>query len=162
MDAHVRETLFGLCNFFDVISRKSIGMRQLRRLQEEIVVILCELEMYFPPAFFDVMVHLLVHIVEDIIQLGPTFLHSMMPFERMNGVIKGYVRNMSRPEGSIARGFLTEECISYCTNYLGIENPVGLPSTGTSAGSLDGVTVRVAAKCMSTSRVDSPTLQEQT
>ena len=34
---------------------------------------------------------------------------------------------MSRPEGSIARGFLTEECISYCTNYLGIENPVGVP-----------------------------------
>ena len=25
MDAHVRETLFGLCNFFDVISRKSVG-----------------------------------------------------------------------------------------------------------------------------------------
>ena len=47
MEAHVRETLFGLCNFFDVISRKSIGVRQLRRLQEEIMVILCELEMYF-------------------------------------------------------------------------------------------------------------------
>ena len=45
-----------------------------RRLHEEIVVILWELEMYFLPAFFDVMVHLLVHIVEDIIQLGPTFL----------------------------------------------------------------------------------------
>jgi len=126
MDVHVRETLFGLCNFFDVISRKSVGVRQLRRLQEEIVVILCELEMYFPPAFFDVMVHLLVHIVEDIIQLGPTFLHSMMPFERMNGVIKGYVRNRARPDGSIAKGFLIEECISFCTNYLGIENPVGL------------------------------------
>src|SRR4051812_23162968 len=39
MDDHVRETLFGLCNFFDVISRKSVGVRQLRRLQEEIVVI---------------------------------------------------------------------------------------------------------------------------
>ncbi|KAK1621133.1 hypothetical protein QYE76_026650 [Lolium multiflorum] len=127
MDAHVRETLFGLCNFFDVISRKSVGVRQLRRLQEEIVVILCELEMYFPPAFFDVMVHLLVHIVEDIIQLGPMFLHSMMPFERMNGVIKGYVRNRARPDGSIAKGFLTEECISFCTSYLEIENPVGLP-----------------------------------
>ena len=86
MDAHVREMLFGLCNFFDVISRKTVGVRQLRRLQEKIVVILCELEMYFPPALFDVMVHLLVHIVEDIIQLGPTFLHSMMSFERMNVV----------------------------------------------------------------------------
>ena len=81
MDAHVRETLFGLCNFFDVISRKSVGVRQLRRLQEEIVVILCELEMYFLPAFFDVMVHLLVHIMVDIIQLEPTFLHSMMPLK---------------------------------------------------------------------------------
>jgi hypothetical protein len=106
---------------------KSIGMKKLKRLQEEIVVILCELEMYFPPTFFNIMVHLLVHIVEDIVQLGPTFLHNMMPFKRMNGVIKGYVRNRSRPDGSIAKGFLTEECISFCTNYLNIENPVGLP-----------------------------------
>src|SRR3954471_2912421 len=127
MNKHVHDTLTGFCNFFDFISLKSISLKQLRRLQEEIVVILCELEMYFPPVFFDVMVHLCVHIVDNIIDLGPTFLHSMMPFERMNGVIKGYVRNMSRPEGSIARGFLTEECISYCMNYLGIENPVGLP-----------------------------------
>ena len=49
------------------------------------------------------------------------------PFERMNDVIKGYVLNMSCPEGSIAKGFPTEECISNCTNYLGIKNPVGLP-----------------------------------
>jgi hypothetical protein len=27
MDEHVREMLFGLCNFFDVISRKSIGLK---------------------------------------------------------------------------------------------------------------------------------------
>ena len=92
MDEHVRETLFGLCKFFDVISRKSIGLNQLGRLQEEIVVILCELEVYFPPAFFDIMVHLLVHVVEDIVQLGPMFLRSMMAFERMNGHIRGPVQ----------------------------------------------------------------------
>ena len=49
MDEHVRDTLFGLCNFFDVITRKSIGVRQLKMLQDEIVVILCELEIYSPP-----------------------------------------------------------------------------------------------------------------
>ncbi|KAK1614733.1 hypothetical protein QYE76_020250 [Lolium multiflorum] len=80
MDDHVRETLFGLRNFFDVISRKSIGVAA-QQLQEEIVEILCELEIYFPPAFFDIMVHLLVHVVDDIIHLGPTFLHNMMPFK---------------------------------------------------------------------------------
>ena len=99
MDKHVRDTLIGLCNFFNVISRKSISVKHLGRLHEEIVVILCELEMYFPPAFFDIMVHLCVHIVDDIIDLGPTFMHSMMPFERMNGVINGFVCNMSRPDG---------------------------------------------------------------
>ena len=88
MDPHVRETLTGLCNFFDVITRKSITVKKLGRLQEEIVMILCELEMYFPPAFFDIMVHLLVHIMDDIIDLGLAFLHNMMSFERMNEIIK--------------------------------------------------------------------------
>jgi hypothetical protein len=103
MDEHVRDTLFGLCNFFDVITRKSIGVRQLKMLQDEIVVILCELEIYFPPAFCDICVHLLLHVVDDIRQLGPTFLHNMMPFERQNCVMKEYVRNRARPDASMAK-----------------------------------------------------------
>ena len=100
MDKHIHDTLIRLCNFFDVISQKSISVKQLGRLQEEIVVILCELEMYFLPAFFNVMVHLCVHIMDDIIDLRLTFLHSMMPFERMNGVIKGYVCNRAMPHAT--------------------------------------------------------------
>ncbi|KAK1574573.1 hypothetical protein QYE76_048141 [Lolium multiflorum] len=129
MDEHVRDTLFGLCNFFDVITRKSIGVRQLKMLQDEILVILCELEIYFPPAFCDICIHLLLHVVEDK-QLGPTFLHNMMPFKRQNGVMKGYVRNRARPDASMAKGFLTYECISFCQNYLSTEDDedhVGLP-----------------------------------
>ena len=104
-------------------------MKQLRRLQEDIVFIICELELYFPPLFFDVMVHLCVHIVDDIIDLGLSFLHNMMPFERMNGFIKGFIRNMSRPDGSIVHGYLTQECISFRENYLyGRDRPgVGFP-----------------------------------
>jgi hypothetical protein len=116
MDKHVRDTLTDLCNFFDAVSQKSISRRKLARLQEEIVVILCKLEIYFPPTFFHIMVHLLVHLVDNIIHLGPTFLHNMIPFERMNEVIKGYVCNRAHPNGNIAQGFLTEECISFYTN----------------------------------------------
>jgi hypothetical protein len=90
------------------------------------------------------------------------FLHSMMPFERMNGVIKGYVRNRSRPNGSIAKGFLTKECISFCANYFNIEIPVGLPINKHLDRSMDGVTTRVVTKCMSTSLGGAPTLVEQT
>ncbi|KAK1660551.1 hypothetical protein QYE76_048710 [Lolium multiflorum] len=130
MEPHVRATLTDLCNVFDVITRKSITVKKLGRLQEEIVTILCEMEMYFPPAFFDIMVHLLVHIVDDIEDLGPAFLHNMMALERMNGFIKGYVRNRAHPDGSIVQGFLTEECISFRKNYLNEDDPrpVGLPA----------------------------------
>ena len=92
-------------------------------------MILCELEIYFSPAFFDIMVHLLVHVVDDIIQLGPTFLRNMMPLERLNGVIKGFIRNISHPDGSIGKGFLIYECISFFYNYLTTKNEdVGLPT----------------------------------
>ena len=55
-----------------------------------------------------------------------------MPFERMNATIKGFVRNMSHPDGSIVQGYLTQECISFCENFLyGADQPrgvsVGLP-----------------------------------
>ena len=90
-------------------------------------MILNELEMYFPPTFFDVMVHLCVHIVDDIIDSGPSFLHNMMPFERMNGIIKGFIRNMSHPDGSIIQGYVTQECISFCENFLyGADQPPGV------------------------------------
>ena len=72
-------------------------MRQLRRLQEEVVVILCELEMYFPPAFFDVMVHLVVHLPHEALLRGPVQYGWMYPIERRLGTFKGYVRNRARP-----------------------------------------------------------------
>ncbi|KAK1626767.1 hypothetical protein QYE76_001082 [Lolium multiflorum] len=120
--------------------RKSIGVRQLKMLQDEIVVILCELDL-LPACICDICVHLLLHVVEDIKQLGPTFLHNMMPFERQNGGMKGYVRNRARPDASMAKGFLTYECISFGQNYLSTEDDedhVGLPPR-THLGRLAGV-----------------------
>jgi accessory gene regulator protein AgrB len=32
MDTHIRETLIGLCNFFHVITQKSITLKKLARL----------------------------------------------------------------------------------------------------------------------------------
>jgi hypothetical protein len=160
MDEHVHETLFGLCNVFDVLSRKSIDMKQLERLQGEIVMILCELEIYFPPTFHDMMVHLLVHMVDDVIHLGPPFVHNMMSFERLNGILKGYICNRARPDGSIAKGFLSYECISFCQNYLQNEDedvPIGLPIRRQGL-----VTAMASSPCTSSSKPDNQTLTGQT
>jgi hypothetical protein len=49
---------------------------------------MCNLETIFPPLFFDLMPHLLVHIVHEMKYLGPVFLHQMYPFERFVTVLK--------------------------------------------------------------------------
>ena len=72
---------------------------------------LVSFEMVFPPLFFNIMTHLLVHIVKEINILGYVLLHNMFPFERYMAVLKKYVRNRSRPEGCIVKGYGTEEVI---------------------------------------------------
>nr|GEZ63399.1 hypothetical protein [Tanacetum cinerariifolium] len=104
MPPQVRQTITKSCLFFKMIHSKVLDHEKLEELQRDIILILCQLEMYFPPSFFDVMVHLVSHIVEEIKIAGPVFLRYMYQFERYMGFLKGYVRNRYRPEGSIIQG----------------------------------------------------------
>jgi hypothetical protein len=49
----------------------------------------------------------------------------MFPFERFIGVLKKYVCNCARPEGSIAKGYGTEEVIEFCVDFVPDLNPIG-------------------------------------
>ncbi|GJR46495.1 uncharacterized protein Tco_1314598 [Tanacetum coccineum] len=60
---------------------------------------------------------------------GPPSLRNMYPFERYMGYLKGYVRNRSRPEGSIVKGYAAEEVIEFGTNYLRDVRNVGIPQS---------------------------------
>jgi hypothetical protein len=72
------------------------------------------------------MMHLLVHLVEEIRILSPVFLHNMFPFERFIGVLRKYVRNRARPEESISKGYETEEVIKFCVDFLPDLKPIGI------------------------------------
>jgi hypothetical protein len=71
------------------------------------------------------MTHLLVHLVEEISILDLVFLHNMFPFERFMEVLKKYVHNHARPEGSISKVYLTEEVIEFCVDFVPDFNPIG-------------------------------------
>ncbi|XP_019197730.1 PREDICTED: uncharacterized protein LOC109191558 [Ipomoea nil] len=123
---HVRQAITKLCYFFNVISSKVVDPEVLDSLQADVVVTLCQFEMYFPPSFFDVMVHLTVHLVWEIKICGPVFLRYMYPYERYMGILKGYVRNRYRPEGSIIEAYGAEEVIDFCTDYLANVQSIGV------------------------------------
>jgi hypothetical protein len=43
----------------------------------------------------------------------------MYPVERRLGYLKSTVRSKSRPEGSIAEGYIVDECLHDCSKFLG-------------------------------------------
>jgi len=55
-----------LCFFFHAICSKFVDPVKFDEWENEAAIILCQLEMYFPPTFFDIMIHLIVHLVREI------------------------------------------------------------------------------------------------
>ena len=75
------------------------------------------------------MTHVLVHLCKEINVLGPVFLHNMFPFERFMGVLKKYVHNRARPEGSISKGHENEEVIEFCIDFIPDLKLIGVPES---------------------------------
>ena len=77
----VRLAITRLCFIFNAICSKVLDLVKLDELENKAAIILCELEMYFSPAFFDIMVHIIVHPVKEIKCCGPIYLRWMHPIE---------------------------------------------------------------------------------
>lgn len=125
----VRDAVIKLCLFFNAICRKVIDETTLDALQNDVVHTLCKFEMYFPPSFFDIMVHLTVHLVREVKYCGPVFLRWMYPFERHFKELKDKNKNMARPEASIVRGYIAEEIAEFCAEFLARANAIGVPGS---------------------------------
>jgi hypothetical protein len=69
----------------------------------------------------------MIHLVDQILTLGPLYLHSMFSYERFLAVLKAYVRNRAHPEGSIMEGYTTEEVVDCCADYVKDGKRIGLP-----------------------------------
>jgi hypothetical protein len=116
-----------LCYFFNTVSQKVIGHKELDTLKAYMIETMCMLEMCFPPSFFDMQEHLMIHLVDQILTLGLLYLHNMFPYERFLEVLKAYVRNRAHPEGCIMEGYTTEEVVECCADYIKDGKWIGLP-----------------------------------
>jgi len=117
-----------LCYFFKKISKKVIVRDELESLQKFAAETLSQLEMCFPASLFDIMVHLVVHLVPQIEALGPMYFHEMWTYERFMSILNGYMSNRAHPEGSMIEAYTTEEAIKsggpLCNNH---QVSIGLP-----------------------------------
>jgi hypothetical protein len=109
-------------HFFNAISKKVIDIVEL----DDIRVTMCQLEMCYPPSFFDTMEHYMIHLADQVFILGPTYIHHMYPYECHMVVMKGYVLNRAHPEGSMIEDYITEEVIECCVDYIKDGKPIGV------------------------------------
>ena len=71
---HVQLAICRLILFFNALCNKVVDVSTLDELKNQLVVTLCFLKKYFLPSFFDIMIHLIMHLVRDVRLCGPFYL----------------------------------------------------------------------------------------
>ena len=75
-------TLIDLSCYFKEVCSKVLQVEDLEKLESQIAMTLRELEKIFPPSFFTVMVHLVIHLATEGKIVGPVHYRWMYPIER--------------------------------------------------------------------------------
>ncbi|GJT02829.1 F-box domain containing protein [Tanacetum coccineum] len=81
-----------LSSLFKQICSATLMEDDMLKAQIKVVDILCDLELIYSPTFFDIMVHLVIHLPLEALEGGPIRPQWMFPFERYMKKLKGYVR----------------------------------------------------------------------
>ncbi|XP_062080718.1 uncharacterized protein LOC133785506 [Humulus lupulus] len=114
-----RDAIIRLCTFFNRICQRVLDRESIMTLENDVIETLCLLERFFPPSFFDVMIHLVVHIGREarLFYVNILLMMSNCVINRRMKILKDYVRNRARPEGCIAECYLADECVSFCNEF---------------------------------------------
>ena len=107
-----------LSRVFRKLCAKTINGSEKEQMLLDCAETMCMFQKEMPPAFFDIMSHLPYHLVEEVFLCGPVHTRWMYPFERYFKSVKGFVRNLAKPEGSIAQGYQVEQALGFITEYM--------------------------------------------
>ena len=69
----------------------------------------------------------MMHMVDQIQDLGPVYLHQMWTYERFMSTLNRYVLNTNYLEGSMIEAYTTKEVVNCFTKYIRDGRVIGLP-----------------------------------
>ena len=120
LEPGARDAVIRLGNCFKKICTKVVDPAAMGALQNYVAETMCLLEVWFPPAFFDIMPHLVLHLVEELDWFGPVHTRWCYGAERYLYVLKKSVRNRAKPEASIANGYMYAESLGFLGEHLSL------------------------------------------
>ena len=114
LSKEVCEPFIELSIFFSVLGSKMLKIYNLNHIEAQIPITLCKLEMVLPSSFFDVMVHLPIHLASEAKIAGPIHYRWIYLVERWLYFLKSLIGNRACLEGCIAEGYIAIEFMSLC------------------------------------------------
>nr|GEZ96864.1 hypothetical protein [Tanacetum cinerariifolium] len=99
----IAKPIIELCSLFKQICSATLMEDDMLKSQIKVVDILCDLELIYPPALFDIMIHLVIHLPLEALEGGPIRPWWMYPFERYMKKLKGYdvTTKFNRPDRNV-------------------------------------------------------------
>ncbi|GJV91509.1 RNA-directed DNA polymerase, eukaryota [Tanacetum coccineum] len=70
LDETISRPIIELCSFLKQLCFRNLMVSDMLKAKEQLIRIMCTLEQIYPPAFFDIMIHLVIHLPEEAIQEG--------------------------------------------------------------------------------------------
>ena len=81
------------------------------------------IEENFPRSILTSQLHVMVHIVDEMAICGVVHARWMFFLKWFMKILKDFVRQRARPEGSMAEGWLVQEALVYISEYLSRVDP---------------------------------------
>ena len=122
-DPKVVGAVMRVSRIFRKLCAKVVDVAEKNILLDDVAETICSLEKELPPSVFVIMMHLPIHLVQELFICGPVHTRWMYPFERYMKGLKGFVKNKAKPEGSMAYGYLREESIGFINEYMSAYEP---------------------------------------
>ena len=106
-----------LSYFFRQICARELDTKVIEKLDKQAPVLLCDLERIFPPAFFNPMQHMILHLADECLKGGPNWGRWQYPPERETQKLRKMTGNKCKIEASIAEAVLNLEVANFTTKH---------------------------------------------
>ncbi|KAI9108042.1 hypothetical protein K1719_020915 [Acacia pycnantha] len=107
--------------FFIEICDSELNVEKLQDLEASVPIMLCKLEMVFPPNLFDSMEHLPVYLAYEARVGGLQQYRLMYPFDRFSRTLKYKIKNQMNVKGSITEAYQVEEAAKFASYYYPLD-----------------------------------------
>jgi hypothetical protein len=113
-----RRAIYQLCRVFQSINSPVLNPKDFPTLMNDVSETLCLLIKELPPTTFTISLHLVYHLAKEVTLCGVIHSRWMYPVERYFKVLKSFVKNLAKPEGSISESYWLAKNIAFLSEQV--------------------------------------------